>query len=150
VSVIFGANRLEELVYRVSELDFDKSDLERLTELVDDILYDMLLTGVRHASYNNRDFIQEPDLPLTEGLRESMQDFEMYEEELEIEPILEQLTTYPQLEREPSQEVLDLLPDLTGTLIMVTARLMTIVDPDISNPDDETWDRVTETMNLLI
>jgi hypothetical protein len=141
---------LEELVYRVSELDLDKNDLERLTELVDDILYDMLLTGVRHASYNNRDFIQEPDLPLTEGLRESMQDFEMYEEELEIEAILEQLTTYPQLEREPSQEVLDLLPELTGTLIMVTTRLMTIVDPGISNPDEETWDRVTETMNLLI
>lgn len=150
MSVVFGANRLEELIWRVSELDFDKSDLQRLSELVDEKLYDLLLVGVRHASYNNRDFILEPDLPLTKGLRESMQDFELYEEELEIEPVLEQLATYPQLDREPSQEVIDLLPDLVGTLIMVTTRLMPVLDPGISNPGTETWNRVIETMDLLI
>jgi hypothetical protein len=37
----------------------------------------------------------EPDLPLTKGLRGLQQ------EELDIEPILEQRTTYPLLEREP-------------------------------------------------
>jgi hypothetical protein len=105
---------------------------------------------VQHASYNDRDLIMEPDLPLTRGLRESMQDFELYEEEGEIKPILEQLATYPQLEREPSQEVIDLLPEIVGTLIMVTTQLMTVVDPGISNPDSETWDRVTEALNLLI
>lgn len=150
MSVVFGANRLEELIWRVSELDFDKSDLQRLSELVDEKLYDLLLVGVQHASYNNRDFILEPDLPLTKGLRESMQDFELYEEELEIEPVLEQLATYPQLDREPSQEVIDLLPDLVGTLIMVTTRLMPVLDPGISNPGTETWNRVIETMDLLI
>lgn len=150
MSVVFGANRLEELVWRVSEVELDKSDLQRLSEFVGDKLYDLLLVGVQHASYNDRDLIMEPDLPLTRGLRESMQDFELYEEEVDIEPILEQLATYPQLEREPSQEVIDLLPEIVGTLIMVTTQLMTVVDPGISNPDSETWDRVTETMNLLI
>lgn len=150
MSVVFGANRLEELVWRVSDVELDKNDLQRLSDFVGDKLYDLLLVGVRHASYNNRDLIMEPDLPLTRGLRESMQDFELYEEEVDIEPILEQLATYPQLEREPSQEVIDLLPEIVGTLIMVTTQLMTVVDPGISNPDSETWDRVTETMNLLI
>jgi len=150
MSVIFGAQRLEQLVWRVSELELDKSDLERLSDLASEKLHDLLLSGVRHASYNNRDLIMEPDLPLTKGLRESMQDFQLYEEELEIEPVLEELATYPQMERKPSQEVIDMLPDLVGTLIMVTAQLMTIVDPGISNPDAETWDRVTETMELLI
>jgi hypothetical protein len=150
MSVVFGANRLEELVWRVSEVELDKSDLQRLSEFIGDKLYDLLLVGVQHASYNDRDLIMEPDLPLTRGLRESMQDFELYEEEVDIEPILEQLATYPQLEREPSQEVIDLLPEIVGTLITVTTQLMTVVDPGISNPDSETWDRVTETMNLLI
>jgi hypothetical protein len=150
MSVIFGANRLEELVWRVSEVELDNNDLQRLSELVGDKLYDLLLVGVQHASYNNRDLIMEPDLPLTRGLRESMQDFELYEEEVDIGPILEQLAIYPQLEREPSQEVIDLLPAIVGTLIVVTTQLMTVVDPGISNPDSETWDRVTETMNLLI
>jgi hypothetical protein len=150
MSVVFGANRLEELVWRVSEVELDKSDLQRLSEFIGDKLYDLLLVGVQHASYNDRDLIMEPDLPLTRGLRESMQDFELYEEEVDIEPILEQLATYPQLEREPSQEVIDLLPEIVGTLITVTTQLMTVVDPGISNPDSETWDRVAETMNLLI
>jgi hypothetical protein len=150
MSVVFGANRLEELVWRVSEVELDKSDLQRLSDFVSDKLHDLLLVGVQHASYNDRDLIMEPDLPLTRGLRESMQDFELYEEEVEIKPILEQLATYPQLEREPSQEVIDLLPEIVGTLIMVTTQLMTVVDPGISNPDSETWDRVTEALNLLI
>jgi hypothetical protein len=150
MSVIFGANRLKELAWRISDVKLDKSDLQRLSDLVDDKLYDLLLIGVQHASYNNRDVIMEPDLPLTRGLRESMQDFELYEEEVRIEPILEQLATYPQLEREPSQEVVDLLPQIVGTLIMVTTQLMTVVDPDISNPDSETWDRVSQAMDLLI
>ena len=150
MSVVFGANRLEELVRRVSEVELDKSDLERLSDFVGEKLYDLLLVGVQHASYNGRDLIMEPDLPLTRGLRESMQDFELYEEGVDIEPILEQLATYPQLEREPSQEVIDLLPEIAGTLIMVTTQLMTVVDPGISNPDSETWDRVRDTMDLLI
>lgn len=150
MSVVFGANRLEELVRRVAEINLDKSDLKRLSDFVGDKLYDLLITGVRHADYNNRDLIIVPDLPLTTGLRESMQNFELYEEQLEIEPILEQLATYPVLEHEPSQEVLDLLPQLVGTLIMVTVQMMTVVDPGVSNPDAETWDRTTEAIDLLI
>lgn len=150
MTVIFGANRLEELARRVSGLDLDKSDLRRLSDLVTDKLHDLLLVGVRHASYNDRDLIMEPDVPITRGLRESMQDFALYDEQLQIEPILEQLATYPRLEREPSQAVIDLLPRLVGALIMVATQLMTVVEPGISNPDAETWDRVTETMDLLI
>ncbi len=150
MSVVFGANRLKELGSRVSGLTLDKSDLRRLSDLVTDKLQDLLLVGVRHASYNNRDLIMEPDLPLTRGLRESMQDFEVYEQELNVQPILEQLATYPVLEREPSQEVIDLLPSLVGTLIMVTLQLVLVVDPGVSNPDSETWDRVAEAMDLLI
>ncbi len=150
MSVVFGANRLEELVLSVSGLSFDKSDMQRLSDLVDDKLYDLLLIGVRHASYNNRDLIMEPDLPLTKGLRESMQNFELYEEELRVEPVLEELATYPLLEREPSQEVVDLLPELMGTLIMVTTQLIRIVDPEVTNPTAETWRRVREAMDLII
>jgi len=79
-----------------------------------------------------------------------MQDFELYEEELEIESILDQLATYPMMDREPSQEVIDMLPSLMGTLIMVTTQLMTVVDPGVENPGGETWERVTETMDLLV
>lgn len=147
---IFGANRLNELVGRMSGLRFDRNDLDRLTDLVDEKLYDLLLVGVRNASYNGRDLIMEPDLPLTRGLRDSMEDFALYKERVDVEPILEQLATHPLLEREPSQEVTDLLPELFGTLMMVTVELMPTVDPGVDNPDDDTWGRVRETMDLLI
>lgn len=147
---IFGANRLNELVGRMSGLRFDRNDLDRLTDLVDEKLYDLLLVGVRNASYNGRDLITEPDLPLTRGLRDSMEDFALYKERVDVEPILEQLATHPLLEREPSQEVTDLLPELFGTLMMVTVELMPTVDPGVDNPDDDTWGRVRETMDLLI
>ncbi len=150
MAVIFGARRLKQLVSRVSQIDLDKSDLKRLSELVSEKLHDLLLVGVRHASYNNRDLIMEPDLPLTKGLRESMQDFEVYEQQFDVKPILEELATYPLLDREPSQEVIDLLPTIVGTLIMVTTQLMTVVQPGVTNPDTETWERVREAMDLLI
>jgi hypothetical protein len=150
MSGVFGANRLDELVRRMSGLTMDSNDLDRLTEFVNGKLYDLLLIGVQNASHNNRDLVVERDLPLTRGLRESMKDFVLYEEKLDIESILEQLATRPLLEREPSQQVVDLLPDLFGTLMMVTLELMPIVDPGVANPDDETWERVTATMDLLI
>ena len=150
MAVIFGANRLEQLVRRVSDVELDKSDLERLSALVSEKLHDLLLVGVRHGGYNNRDLIMRPDLPITRGLQESMQEFKVYDEALEIDPVLEQLATYPLMDRQPSQEVIDMLPDLVGTLIMVTAQLMTVVDPGVSNPDTETWERVTQILALLI
>lgn len=54
------------------------------------------------------------------------------------------------LEREPSQEVIELLPELVGTLIMVTAQLMKVIDPDVANPTTEMWDRVMEALDLLL
>lgn len=150
MGVVFGANRLEEFVLRVSDVELDKSDLDRLSSFVSDRLHDLLIVGVRNAGYNNRDLIMAADLPITKGLQESMQDFELYEKELDIESILDQLATYPMMDREPSQEVIDMLPSLMGTLIMVTTQLMTVVDPGVENPGSETWERVTETMDLLV
>ena len=56
---------------------------------------DLLVIGVRNASYNNRDIVMEPDLPLTKGLLEHLQAFRRYEEAIELQPILDQLATYP-------------------------------------------------------
>ena len=60
--------RLEEFLRRSAGLDIDKSDMERLIDLTGRKLNDLLVIAVRSASYNNRDIIAEPDLPLTKGL----------------------------------------------------------------------------------
>lgn len=128
----------------------DKNDLDRLSDLAGQKLNDVLIIGGQNASYNARDLVMEPDLPLPKGFLETMQDFQIYEEELEIEPILEQQATYPPLDRELSDDVLEMLPDLMGALIMVTAQLMTVIDPEAENPTPELWDRTAEALDLIL
>ncbi len=79
-----------------------------------------------------------------------MQGFRKLESELELQPILDHLAQYPPLEREPSADVLEMLPDIVGTLIVVAARTMKVVDPKVINPDTEMWDRVAQIMDLTL
>jgi hypothetical protein len=89
--------------------------MKRLTDLIGSKLNDLLVIGVRNASYNDRDIVMEPDLPLTKGFLEHMQDFRRYDEQLELKPILDHLATYPPLERALSLDIEAILPDLAGT-----------------------------------
>lgn len=73
--MIIGDNRLKDFLRRSAGIDIDKSDTKRLADLIGAKLYDLLLIGVRNASYNDRDVIMEPDLPLTKGFLERRQDF---------------------------------------------------------------------------
>ena len=148
--MIIGYNRLKEFLRRSAGLDIDKSDMKRLTDLIGKKLNDLLVIGVRNASYNNRDIIMEPDLPLTKGFLEHMQDFRRYEESIELKPILDHLATYPPLDRALSLEVEAMLPELAGTLAMLAGHAMKIIDPDVKNPRGDMWEKVLCLMELLL
>jgi hypothetical protein len=68
--MIMGYTRMKEFLRRSTGVDIDKSDMDRLTDLIGKKLNDLLVIGVRNASYNNRDIVMEPDLPLTKGILE--------------------------------------------------------------------------------
>jgi Domain of unknown function (DUF1931) len=148
--MIEGYHRLKEFLRRSAGLDIDKSDMERLTELIGGKLNDLLVIGVRNASYNSRDIIMEPDLPLTKGILEHMKDFRRYEESIDLKPILDHLAAYPPLERPLSLEVEAMLPELVGTLAMLAGRAMKIIDPGVKNPGSDVWERVLRLMELLL
>ncbi|TMA93277.1 MAG: DUF1931 family protein [Deltaproteobacteria bacterium] len=148
--MIMGYERLKEFLRRSSGLNIDKSDTKQLTELIGNKLNDLLVIGVRNASYNDRDIVMEPDLPLTKGFLEHMQEFRSYDEQLELKPILDQLATYPPLERSLSADVEAMLPELAGTLAMLAGHAMKILDPDVKNPDDLMWEKVVCLMDLLL
>jgi len=144
-------DELNEFVFRkIGNVHVDKNDIKRLTDLVGRKLNDLLVVGVRNASYNGRDIVMEPDLPITKGLQESLRQFRELEEEIELQPILDHLATYPPLERELSEDVVNMLPDLVGTLILVAARLMKTIEPRVVNPDTEMWERVEQAMDLTL
>jgi hypothetical protein len=148
--MIMGYTRLKAFLRRSAGLDIDKSDMDRLTDLIGGKLNDLLVIGVRNASYNNRDIVMEPDLPLTKGILEHIKIFRRYEEEIDLKPILDHLATYPPLERTLSLDVEAMLPELVGTLAMLAGQAMKIIDPDVKNPDSEMWERVLRLMDLLL
>jgi uncharacterized protein DUF1931 len=148
--MVMGYTRLKEFLRRSAGVDIDKSDVERLTDLVGRKLNDLLVIGVRNASYNDRDIVMEPDLPLTKGILEHMQRFHRYEESIDLKPVLDHLATYPPLERTLSLEVEAMLPDLVGTLAMLAGQAMKIIDPGVKNPDSDMWERVLRLMDLML
>ncbi len=148
--MIMGYHRLKEFLRRSAGLDIDKSDMERLTELIGRKLNDLLVIGVRNASYNSRDIIMEPDLPLTKGVLEHLKDFRRYEESIDLKPILDHLATYPPLKYPLSLEVEAMLPELVGTLAMLAGQAMKIIDPEVNNPGSEMWERVLRLMELML
>ena len=135
--MVIGSKRLEEFLRRSAGLNIDTSDVERLTDLMGRKLNDLLVIGVRNASYNNRDIIMEPDLPLTKGFLERLDDLRRYDESIELTPILAHLAAYPPLERTMSPEVEVMLPALMGTLALLAGQAMKIIDPEVKNPSPD-------------
>jgi hypothetical protein len=148
--MIIGYNRLKNFLHRSAGINIDKNDMDRLSDLIVKKLNDLLVIGVRNASYNDRDIVMEPDLPLTKGFLEHMQDFRRYDEQLELKPILEHLAIYPPLERALSLGVEAMLPEIVGTLAMLAGKTMKVIDPDVVNPDSAMWERVCCLMELLL
>jgi hypothetical protein len=148
--MVMGYTRMKEFMRRSAGIDIDKSDMERLTDLIGRKLHDLLVIGVRNASYNNRDVVMEPDLPLTKGILEHLPEFRRYEETIDLKPILDHLATYPPLERTLSLEVEAMLPEIVGTLAMLAGEAIKIIDPEVKNPDSDLWDRVLHLMELLL
>jgi len=148
--MIMGYTRIKEFLRRSAGVDIDKSDMDRLSDLIGKKLNDLLVIGVRNASYNNRDIVMEPDLPLTKGVLEHIKVFRRYKEEIELQPILDHMATYPPLERTLSFDVEALLPDIVGTLAMLAGQTIKTIDPEVKNPGSDLWDRVLRLMDLLL
>jgi hypothetical protein len=60
---------LKNFLRRSAGIDIDKSDVKQLNDLIGSKLNDLLVIGARNASYNGRDIVMEPDLPLAKVSR---------------------------------------------------------------------------------
>ncbi len=150
MSTVLGAKKLEELLRDVASLSVDKSDVKRLLDLLSSKLYDLLVVAARNATYNGRDIVMEPDLPITKGLQESIRQFRVLEQQIELQPILDFVASQAPLERPLSEDVEQKLPEIVGALVLVIARLLKVIDPTVKNPNTSHWDRVEEALNLTL
>jgi hypothetical protein len=131
-------------------VDIDKDDLRRFREFVDEKIDDIAIAGRNSASWNGRDVIAPQDLPITKGLQELMREFDKLDEAEEIRQLLRSAVRRPPADVTFSEETEDMLPELFGGISVALARSFRIVDPDVTNPSTEHWERGFELFRMLL
>jgi hypothetical protein len=145
-----GIPRFERFFGAVADLDVDKDDLKRFNEFVFEQIYDQLIRAAANAKANLRDVIEPWDLPITKGLQERIHEFEKLDQDIEVEPFLEDLVARPQLDVTISEETTERLPYVAGGLSVALARSFKIIDPKLKNPSSEHWERTFALFELLM
>lgn len=147
---VMSVARFERFFRTTAGLDVDKDDLRRCNDFINRKIYDLLLRAEATARANIRDVIEPHDLPITKGLQECMHAFRSVDEEIELQPILNHLTTLPRLDLPCSTETEAELPRVAGGLAVALARSFTILDPTLKNPQTEHWERAFRLFDLLL
>lgn len=95
---VMAVARFERLFRRAAGIDVDKMDLRRYSDFVNHKLYDLLIVGEEAARLNAQDAIEPFHLPITNGLQKCIEEFRKFDEEVELDPILDQLAALPPLD----------------------------------------------------
>ncbi|OLB80735.1 MAG: hypothetical protein AUI14_05640 [Actinobacteria bacterium 13_2_20CM_2_71_6] len=147
---VLGVAKFERFFRLAAGLDVDKDDLRRYNDFVGRKLYYLLIIGQANAKANGRDIVAPRDLPITKGLEESIHTFRELDEDIELRPILEQLTTYPPLEHALGEETEARLPFVVGGLSLALARTFKTINSTEKNPATDDWSRVFQIFDLLL
>jgi hypothetical protein len=147
---VAGVPNFERFFRAAADLDIDKDDLRRCREFVNRKIADLLIRAEAVAKANGRDIIELVDLPITKGLQESIHQFERLDADVELEPVLERITTWPQLDFGLSDETQEQLHVVAGGLCLALARLFPLIDPNVKNPQTRQWERAFRIFDLLL
>jgi hypothetical protein len=147
---VMSVAKFERFFRIAAGLDVDKQDLKRYSDFINQKIYDLLLRGEAVAKANGRVIIEPFDLPITKGLQESIHEFRKIDEEIELQPILDQLTARPPLDFAYSDETESRFPEVAGGLSVVLARTFKIIDGHLKNPQTEHWQRCFRVFDLLL
>lgn len=147
---VMGIPQFERFFRATAELDVDKNDIKRYSDFVHGEIHDLLIIGQATAKANVRDVIEPWDLPITKGLQERIHEFEKIDEEIELQPLLEDLATRPLLDLALSEETEARLPLIAGGISVALARSFRIIDTRLVNPQTEHWERAYRLFDLLL
>jgi hypothetical protein len=147
---VMAVPRFERLFRRAAGIDVDKMDLRRYSDFVNHKLYALLVVGEEAARLNGQDAIEPFHLPITNGLQKCIDEFRKLDEEIELDPILDQLAARPSLDVPYGEELDALFPVIVGGLSVALARSFKIVDPKLKNPSSVHWQRSFEMFDLLL
>ena len=147
---VMNVAKFERFFRAAAGLDVDHADLKRYNDFLDRKIYDLLLRGQANAKTNDHVIIWPSDLPITKGLQESIHAFREIDQDIELQPILEQLAAQPPLEVELGEEAQARLVAVVGGISLALARTFTILDPGVKNPSTGHWERSFRLFDLLL
>jgi len=147
---ILGFKKLEELFRTFGSLDIKKGHAKALTDIIEQKLVDLMIAGERNAKMHNMDVITEENLPITKGLQEAMIEFRALEDEVDAQDVLNYLATVTPLKYPLSVELEAKLPELTGTILLVLARLMRAINQGKREVSHELIAESKEVLDLLL
>ena len=147
---VMAIAKFERFFRLAASLDVDKSDLKRYGDFVNDKIYDLLLRAQAAAKANGRDVIEPYDLPITKGLQERIHEFRRIDEQIELQPILDQLAARPPLDLAYSEETEARFPEIAGGISVALAHSFKVIDPDLKNPQTKHWECVLRIFDLLL
>jgi len=133
----------------VASINIDKNDVRRFREFIDEEIDDIAISGRNSATWNRRDVVVAQDLPITKGVQERMREFDKLEEAQEIRELLRQVVRQPPADVTFADETVELLPELFGGLSIALARSFRVVDPTVTKPSPEHWNRVFTLFRLV-
>ena len=145
-----GIPEMKRFFRSAAGIEVDKDDLKRFRVFVDEKVDDIAIAGRNSARWNGRDVIYPQDLPITKGLQERMREFDKLDEAAEIRELLRQTLRRPPDDVTFGEETEDKLTDVFGGISVALARSFRIVDPRLTNPSSEHWDRAFELFRLLL
>jgi Domain of unknown function (DUF1931) len=126
-SHVMSVEKFERFFQIADGLDIDKQDLKRHSDLINQKVTTSWFAQDT-AKANGRAIIEPVDLPITKGLEECIQEFENIDEQIELRPILDQLTPRPPLGLVYDEDIEDHLPVVAGGLSVALARAVRIID----------------------
>jgi len=144
-----GIPVFERFFRSVASIQIDKNDVRRFRDFVDQMIDDIAIAGRNSASWNGRDVIAPQDLPITKGLQERMREFDKLDEAEEIRELLRQDVRRPPTDVTFAEETEQLLPELFGGLSIALARSFRVIDPKLTNPASEQWERAFDMFRLV-
>jgi hypothetical protein len=145
-----GIPELKRFFRSVAGVDVDKDDLKRFRAFIDEELDSIAIAGRNSARWNGRDVIEPQDLPITKGLQERMREFDELDEAAEIRELLRHTVRRPPDDVTFGEETEDVLGEVFGGIGVALARSFRIVDPHLTNPSSEHWDRAFGLFRLLL
>jgi len=147
---LMGVSKFERFFRAAAGLDVDKQDLKRFTEFLDQKIHDLVVRAEAAAKANGRDIIEPHDLPVTKGLQECIHAFRRIDQQVQLDPLLEEMTPLPPSDLAYSDATVERLPEIVGGLSMALARSFTIIDPEVRNPGSEDWARIYRIFDTLL